>query len=77
MNHFTWDPTLPGDQDNFAPGNLIAMEQGGRGGFEMRHNHGVKCDPKLAVYAAPKMHRLCCAGAAVRSVMQTSASAWG
>ena len=48
MNHFTWDPTLPEGQDCFAPGNLIAMEQGGRGGFEMRHNHGVTCDPMLA-----------------------------
>ena len=74
MNHFTWDPTLPGDQDNFAPGNLIAMEQGSRGGFEMRHNHGVTCDPKLAVYAAPKIDRR---GSAWGSVMQTSASAWG
>ena len=43
MNGFTWGDTLPSDMDKFAPGNLIAMEQGGRGGFEMRHNHGVKC----------------------------------
>ena len=41
MNGFTWGDTLPGHMDKFASGNLIAMEQAGRGGFEMRHNKGV------------------------------------
>ena len=41
MNDFTWDEALLNGADFFAPGNLIAMEQGGRGGFEVRSNEGL------------------------------------
>ena len=48
MNGFTWDPSLQSIV-KFAPGTLMALEQGGRGGFEMRSNVGVTCEPGQSI----------------------------